>query len=192
MKRLLFSLFIFSFSLFCTPSVFGQKCSDYACVIANVKKAMSAKNYRLAFEQLESAEGYPNKNAIEITKFRTQLFDAVENEKERAESERRKAIAQKDSTEKEKKRFEKLKMRADTIIVALSTYLIESGVNQTTIDSLVNDYHTDVGIIALYKKVQLNINKLRKENIELSNELKNLKINRGEIKPKTQDKTKHE
>jgi hypothetical protein len=91
MKRLLYSLFIFSFSLLCTPSVFGQKCSDYDCVIRKVKKAMSDKNYRLAFEQLESAEGYTNKNATEVVKLRKDLFNAVEKEKEEAKKQKERA-----------------------------------------------------------------------------------------------------
>ena len=46
---------------------------------------MTEKNYRVAFEQLESAEGYPNKSVVEITKFRKELFDAVDNDKQKAE-----------------------------------------------------------------------------------------------------------
>jgi tetratricopeptide (TPR) repeat protein len=74
-------LFIFFILFLNTPSVFGQKpCADYACVIGRVKKAMTDKKYRLAFEQLESAYSYPNKNIGEVSKFRKQLFDAIEKE----------------------------------------------------------------------------------------------------------------
>lgn len=84
MKHLLFTLFIFSSSLLCTPSVFGQKCSDYLCVIAKVKKAITEKNYRFAFGQLESAKGYPNKNEGEMSELLKQIFNAVEKEKQEA------------------------------------------------------------------------------------------------------------
>ncbi|MBL7817500.1 MAG: hypothetical protein JNL70_21015 [Saprospiraceae bacterium] len=103
MKRLLYSLFIFSFSLLYTPSVFGQKCSDYECVIRKVKKAITDKNYRLAFEQLESAEGYSNKNSNEITDLRKKLFDAVEKEKNEAMFANANAIRQKEIAEKQSK-----------------------------------------------------------------------------------------
>jgi formylglycine-generating enzyme len=85
-------LFIFFLFLIMPPSVFGQKCSDYDCVIRKVKKAMVDKNYRLAFEQLESAEGYPSKNPIQIAEFRKQLFNAIEKEKD--EAKRLKIIAE--------------------------------------------------------------------------------------------------
>ena len=75
-----------------TPSVFGQTCNDYPCVIRKVKKAMESKNYKYAFEQLESAGGYPSKNDAEITKLRKTLFGAVE--KEKMEAQKQKLIAE--------------------------------------------------------------------------------------------------
>jgi WD40 repeat protein len=66
------------------PSVFGQQCSDYDCVIRKVKKAMADKNYRLAFQQLKSADSYPNKNSLEISKLNEQLFDLTESDRESA------------------------------------------------------------------------------------------------------------
>jgi hypothetical protein len=113
MKRLLYSLFIFSFSLLCTPSVFGQKCSDYPCVIANVKKAMGAKNYKLAFEQLESADAYPNKNGGEITGLRKRLFEAVDNEKKKADTEAETARKERDRAEKEKQKADEAFKKAE-------------------------------------------------------------------------------
>jgi formylglycine-generating enzyme len=83
MKQALYTLSIFCFSLLLTSSLCAQ-CSDYLCVINKVKKAIGDKNYRLAFEQLESAEGYPDKKNVEISELRKQLFNAIEGEKNAA------------------------------------------------------------------------------------------------------------
>lgn len=91
MKRICYSLCIILFSFQFPPSVFGQKCSDYPCVIAKVKKAITNKHYRLAFEQLESAEGYPSKDATEIAELRKRLFNAIEKEKDEAQKQKRRA-----------------------------------------------------------------------------------------------------
>ena len=81
--------FPFLYLLLCvaTPSVWAQKtkpCADYACVIGRVKEAITAKNYRFAFEQLESAKGYSNKNEGEMSELLKRLFNAVEKEKQGA------------------------------------------------------------------------------------------------------------
>jgi WD40 repeat protein len=89
--KILFYIVVLMF--LCPPSVLGQACSDYACVIRKVKKAMTDKNYRLAFEQLESAYSYPDKekHETEISGLRKQLFDAVEKEKDEAQKQRKRA-----------------------------------------------------------------------------------------------------
>ena len=100
MKQMLFSLFVFCFSLLNTPSVFGQQCSDYACVMRRVKKAMADKNYRLAFEQLESARNYSSKNENEISNMLKRIFVAVEQEKTNALNSEKNAIKYKNEAEK--------------------------------------------------------------------------------------------
>jgi hypothetical protein len=84
MKNVQVILSIVFLSLIAIPSLLGQKCRDYSCVIGRVKKALAEKNYREVFRQLESADGYGNKNSDEIAKLRKVLFDAVENEKQDA------------------------------------------------------------------------------------------------------------
>ena len=82
-----------------TPSVFGQSCSDYACLIKKVGKAISDKNYQIAFDNLEAADGHPNKDVMEIKKFRKQLFNAIEKG-------RKEALLAKDEAEKQSDRAE--------------------------------------------------------------------------------------
>ena len=102
----------YSFLLFCffviTPSVFGQNCSDYGCVIKKVNKAIDAKNYKLAFEQLESAGGYPNKNESEINGLLKRLFSAVEKEKQDAVKARDDAKKQSDLAKAVKRKQKRL------------------------------------------------------------------------------------
>jgi Leucine-rich repeat (LRR) protein len=108
-------LFLFFCLFLSTPSVLGQKrCADYACVIGRVKKALTDEDYREAFRQLESSEGYPNKNVNEISTLRKELFDAVENERDNAEKQRKRADEQAKiaKNEKETANAEKIKAQA--------------------------------------------------------------------------------
>ena len=95
-----FYLILFFCFLISTPSVFGQTCNDYPCVIRKVKKAMESKNYKYAFEQLESAKGYSNKNEGEMSELLKLLFNAVEKEKQNAITSRDDAKKQKEIAEK--------------------------------------------------------------------------------------------
>ena len=83
MKKQHALLFTILFSIF-TNSVFAQQCSDYPCVIKKVKRFIAEKKYQDAFDNLESADGYPAKKADEISALRKQLFAAIEKEKNEA------------------------------------------------------------------------------------------------------------
>lgn len=79
-NRFLFSLLF----LIANASVLAQRCDNYPCVIAKVKKALLVKDYKTAFDNLESADGYADKNTGEISDLRKKIFIAIEKEKERA------------------------------------------------------------------------------------------------------------
>jgi WD40 repeat protein len=115
MKNTQIILFIFFFSLIFPTLVLGQQkpCDNYVCVIGKVKKAFKDKNYREAFKQLESAEGYDNKNIAEIANLRKQLFNAVEKEKEFAKREKLKADEATKKAEIEAQNAKREKLKAD-------------------------------------------------------------------------------
>jgi hypothetical protein len=56
------ALFTILFSLSSTPSVFGQQCPDYTCLMAKVERLLkqTQKNYGLILDNGDSAEGYPD------------------------------------------------------------------------------------------------------------------------------------
>lgn len=108
------AIFISALMLIYSSSIFGQKpCADYACVVAKVKKAITDKNYRFAFEQLESADWYPAKNAIEISNLRKQLFNAVEDEKKKADAATKRAENEAEKARLERDRAEEAKKTAE-------------------------------------------------------------------------------
>ena len=79
----LFTILLF---LFTPQNIAAQQCSDYPCVIKKVKRFIADKKYTDAFDNLESADGYPAKKAEEISALRKQLFAAIEKEKNEAKS----------------------------------------------------------------------------------------------------------
>jgi formylglycine-generating enzyme len=80
------SLFIFAIFLWVsTPSVFGQGCRDYYCVINRVKRLLDQKDYRRALDNLDSAEGYPDSKEDEIRTLRRRIFILIEEAKNEAE-----------------------------------------------------------------------------------------------------------
>lgn len=169
MKHLLILLINFSFSFLCTSSVIGQICSDYPCVIIKVKKAIESKNYRLAFEQLESAENYPNKDGLEISGLRKQLFNAIDKEKTDAVKARDEADTQRSLVENqtkilniEKKKSEDNEKRAveqkqlsDSLKIIAEQNLEEILRNRDTIDRIQS--------ILLAKQIALKSISLEKE-----------------------------
>ncbi len=60
-------------------------------VVEVVRNALAQKNFRFAFEQLESIEGYKNQDIVEIITLRKQLFDDIEKEKEEAKKQKERA-----------------------------------------------------------------------------------------------------
>ncbi|MEZ4939317.1 MAG: WG repeat-containing protein [Saprospiraceae bacterium] len=66
-------------------------CHSYACAIERAQKALGAKKYQEAFEQLESAEGYRDSDKEEIRRLRKALFLAVEGEKRKAQNSEQRA-----------------------------------------------------------------------------------------------------
>jgi hypothetical protein len=108
-------LFTTLFSFFLTPSVFGQQCRDYACVIAKVEKLMkqNQKDYKAILDNLESAEGYPDSKAEQVRGLRRQVFLLIENEKNDAKRARDDAKKQTEIAKTEKIRADKAFLQAD-------------------------------------------------------------------------------
>jgi formylglycine-generating enzyme required for sulfatase activity len=98
---LLFLLFLFHLA-----PVQAQRCNNYPCAIAKVKKALQSKDYSAALDYLESADGYTDKNAAEIQKLRRQIFAAIEKEKE---------VAQRTSQDLVKANAEKIQFLSEKI-----------------------------------------------------------------------------
>lgn len=69
----------------------SQNCYDYNCVIRKVQKALEDEDYQTAFDNLESAAAYPQRDAEEIASLRQQLFDSIQKKKVEAESDRQRA-----------------------------------------------------------------------------------------------------
>lgn len=71
--------FLLSCTLLLSLSSHAQvPCNNYDCVVDKVRKAINKGDYQGAFVQIESADGYPNKDAGEISRLRNQWFEAVE------------------------------------------------------------------------------------------------------------------
>ena len=102
------TLFTILLSLFIQQKVSAQQCSDYPCVIKKVKRFIADKKYTDAFDNLESADGYPAKKADEISALRKQLFAAIEKEKKAA----LKAVEQMQVAQIEKTRAEMARKEA--------------------------------------------------------------------------------
>ena len=83
-----------------TQNIAAQQCSDYPCVIKKVKRFIADKKYTDAFDNLESADGYPAKKTEEITALRKQLFAAIEKEKNEAKKARVEAEKAKDEAKR--------------------------------------------------------------------------------------------
>ncbi len=83
-----------------------QTCDNYPCVIAKVKNALKIKSYQIALDNLESADGYADKNIFEIKNLRRVVFEAIEYEKNEAK-------LQKDRAEKTLVRVDSLRKVAD-------------------------------------------------------------------------------
>ncbi|MEM6319214.1 MAG: hypothetical protein AAF960_16195, partial [Bacteroidota bacterium] len=95
---------LLSFSLLLVSSIsFGQVCDDYFCVIKKVRNAINAQNYRFAFEQLESAEGYPSKNEQELSNLRKEIFNGMDRQMEEAIYAKEEAKRQTKNAEKGRK-----------------------------------------------------------------------------------------
>lgn len=67
-------------------------CSDYNCVIEKIKKALKIKDYQTAFENIESAESYPQKRDEQIKYLRKKLFDEIDKQRIAALTSRREAF----------------------------------------------------------------------------------------------------
>ena len=106
------TLFAVLLSLF-TQKIAAQQCSDYPCVIKKVKRFIADKKYTDAFDNLESADGYPAKKADEISAHRNQLFAAIEKEKDEAKKARVEAERAKDEA---KKALEQVEIEKQTAI----------------------------------------------------------------------------
>ncbi|MFK7947268.1 MAG: leucine-rich repeat domain-containing protein [Saprospiraceae bacterium] len=63
---------------------FSQICKDYSCAIQKVYQAIQTENYRAAFEYLESADAYPEKDKLEVRTLRKQIFDAIDEQRNTA------------------------------------------------------------------------------------------------------------
>jgi hypothetical protein len=102
MKKTHYILLIAHSLFLATPSVFGQQCRDYACVIAKVEKLMkqNQKDYKVIMDNLESAEGYPDSKAEQIRGLRRRVFVLIENEKNEAKRARDEAKKQTDIAQK--------------------------------------------------------------------------------------------
>lgn len=99
MKNLLLTILIMA----AAGLVTAQNCDDYSCVIAKVKSALKSKNYETALDNLESADGYADKNSLEIRNLRRSIFEAIELEKDEAKKQRdraEKSLARVDSLRK--------------------------------------------------------------------------------------------
>jgi hypothetical protein len=86
MKKIIYSLNVMLSLLLFNPSVFGQQCHEYTCVIAKIEKLMkqSPKDYKAILDNLDSAEGYPDNKPEQIRGLRRQVFVLFENEKDEA------------------------------------------------------------------------------------------------------------
>jgi hypothetical protein len=87
MKKIINSLCISFCFLLIAPSVFGQQCHDYACVITKVEKFMkqSPKDYKAILDNLDSAEGYPDSKPDQLRALRRRMFVLIENEQVKLE-----------------------------------------------------------------------------------------------------------
>jgi hypothetical protein len=97
--KVLHFLLPFVFCLIAFTPLVAQQCSDYSCLIKKVGKALIDKKYKVAFDNLEAADGHPNKDFAQIAKLRKQLFDAIEKEKEDAIKARDESKEQSDRAE---------------------------------------------------------------------------------------------
>ena len=100
MKKQHYLFFTILFSLFSTPSVFGQQCHDYACALFKVErlfpkgflwKKQKQKDYsygipmeKALLDNLDSAvrrdsygKGYPDSKAEQIRALRRRVFLAI-------------------------------------------------------------------------------------------------------------------
>ncbi|MCB0532708.1 MAG: WG repeat-containing protein [Lewinellaceae bacterium] len=83
--------FVFACILFAYNGAAQAPCHSYSCAIERAQKALGAKKYQEAFEQLESAEGYRDSDKEEVRQLRTALFLAVEEEKRKAQQSEQRA-----------------------------------------------------------------------------------------------------
>lgn len=161
------------FSLFSTPSVFGQqkscnsKCNTYTCVIDKIECLMkqSQKDYKTILDNLDSAEGYPDSKAEQIRNLRQRAFIAIE--KQRLE-----VVSQKKIVRNKAKEIELAKLMSDSVSSLNGTlkYKFENAKAQ---------FHKSDSIFKLIELQKIIV----KEGIV---EIEKILLNSDSIKPDTQ------
>jgi hypothetical protein len=167
MKKIINSLCISFCFLLIAPSVFGQQCHDYACVITKVEKFMkqSPKDYKAILDNLDSAEGYPDSKPDQLRALRRRMFVLIENEKDEAKKAR-------DQVKLEKAKSDSLLVFIKNENDRLTDITAKATKSLTTLqgiyDSLKLNSQVDIETIKLLEKLDI----LRNEKVDILKSVK--------------------
>lgn len=128
-----YSFFIFTAIVLSLPQAFAQApCRSYDCVIKKVETHLKKKEYQDALNNLESAEGYPNKKPDQIRTLRNQLFTAIESDRVAAVQAQVRAEKAEKAAKTAQKATEKALAKADSALVVIKA---EQEKNERIIDA---------------------------------------------------------